>query len=268
MYVLNEEVFFSPSSRLLSSCGGEHRSFLTENKSDLLAALIGGTIEKEALIHQIWGTRGVIVTDSSYYKTLHTLRAQLQAFGTTGIKIKTIPRVGASLICSITLSEECPITTLDTNTPSTAITDGDITHQSLVVEQQEYVPIHEKTVKKLVKEEPHLQKSKALTEILSLSLVVLLAVSSFFLFSYQPDEKLKWISIKISGLGHARFQIEQGDPISPHALRKKLQTTLPNTSLNGDIFLLERTRSSLIISCKRSIQYKNPLCKNYLTVPT
>lgn len=53
------------------------------------------------MIKQVWGARGVIVTESSYYKTLHTLRARLQVFGLTDGGIKTIPRVGAVLRCTV-----------------------------------------------------------------------------------------------------------------------------------------------------------------------
>lgn len=52
----------------------EKTAQLGSNESDFLLALIDGVSDKELLISRVWGERGLVVSDGSYYKTLHTLR--------------------------------------------------------------------------------------------------------------------------------------------------------------------------------------------------
>jgi DNA-binding winged helix-turn-helix (wHTH) protein len=70
---------------------------LTSNEGHLLLALIEGVTDKEDLIRRVWGERGLIVSDSSYYKALHTLRHYLSEVGLDRSVLKRCP--GAVSFC-------------------------------------------------------------------------------------------------------------------------------------------------------------------------
>ncbi|WP_338579336.1 hypothetical protein [Pseudomonas sp. ML2-2023-6] len=74
---------------------------LTSNEGHLLLALIEGVTDKEDLIRRVWGDRGLIVSDSSYYKALHTLRHYLSEVGLDRSVLKTLPRRGVVLLLTI-----------------------------------------------------------------------------------------------------------------------------------------------------------------------
>jgi cholera toxin transcriptional activator len=74
---------------------------LGSNESDLLLALIDGITDKEQLISRVWGDRGLVISDSSYYKTLHMLRAHFADVGLPRDSLKTLPRRGVVLLCEI-----------------------------------------------------------------------------------------------------------------------------------------------------------------------
>ncbi|MEG2043118.1 MAG: hypothetical protein RR068_18670, partial [Hafnia sp.] len=82
---------------------------LGSNESDLLLALIAGVTDKEQLISRVWGERGLVISDSSYYKTLHMLRTHFADVGLPRDSLKTLPRRGVVLLCEIRLiSAEVP----------------------------------------------------------------------------------------------------------------------------------------------------------------
>lgn len=74
---------------------------LSSNEGDLLLALIEGVEGKEKIIERVWGARGLVVSDSSYYKSLHILRTHLSVIGFGRSALKTLPRRGAVLMCKI-----------------------------------------------------------------------------------------------------------------------------------------------------------------------
>ncbi len=76
----------------------EKTAQLGSNESDFLLALIDGVSDKELLISRVWGERGLVVSDGSYYKTLHTLRTHFAVIGLSRHAIKTLPRRGASAV--------------------------------------------------------------------------------------------------------------------------------------------------------------------------
>jgi len=60
----------------------------------LLALLLAGQHHKQHLTEEIWGSRGVIVSESNYYKVIRGLRNAFSEIGLDEELIKTIPRVG------------------------------------------------------------------------------------------------------------------------------------------------------------------------------
>lgn len=102
------DVYYYDAEKMILS-RAERSTSLGSNESDLLLALIDGITEKEALISRVWGDRGVVISDSSYYKTVHTLRAALVDVGIERNHLKTLPRRGLILLCEITLISNAPL---------------------------------------------------------------------------------------------------------------------------------------------------------------
>jgi cholera toxin transcriptional activator len=67
---------------------------LTANESELLEMLLDGLSTKSAIIHRVWGSKGLIVTDSSYHQLVRSVRSRLEESGVSGSLIKTLPRQG------------------------------------------------------------------------------------------------------------------------------------------------------------------------------
>lgn len=91
--------FYDPVKRVLSRSLMDVQ--LSTNEGDMLLALIEGVEDKEGIIERVWGARGLVVSDSSYYKSLHTLRTHLSTIGFDRSALKTLPRRGAVLMCEI-----------------------------------------------------------------------------------------------------------------------------------------------------------------------
>ncbi len=90
------------AERMTLSCA-QLSTTLGSNESDMLLALIAGITDKEAIISQVWGGRGLVVSDSSYYKTVHALRSKLVDVGVPRDSLKTLPKRGLILLCEITM---------------------------------------------------------------------------------------------------------------------------------------------------------------------
>ena len=95
------EVCYDAERMTLSSA--QLSTTLGSNESDMLLALIAGITDKEAIISQVWGGRGLVVSDSSYYKTVHALRSKLVDVGVPRDSLKTLPKRGLILLCEITM---------------------------------------------------------------------------------------------------------------------------------------------------------------------
>ena len=88
------------AERMTLSCA-QLSTTLGSNESDMLLALIAGITDKEAIISQGWGGRGLVVSDSSYYKTVHALRSKLVDVGVPRDSLKTLPKdAPINLSCS------------------------------------------------------------------------------------------------------------------------------------------------------------------------
>jgi DNA-binding winged helix-turn-helix (wHTH) protein len=94
--ILNGEALFIPTQRKLFGSGNE--VLLTENESRLLCMLLMKTCDKKEVMQEIWGARGIIVTESSYYKLVKKLRCTFSTVGLEPTLIITLPRIGIRYI--------------------------------------------------------------------------------------------------------------------------------------------------------------------------
>lgn len=105
LVILSDNVIFNPLKRTLSQAGTTVT--LSENETCLLKMLLTKTCSKREVMHEIWEKRGVIVTESSYYKLVRQLRTSFKHASLDASLITTLPRIG------ILYSGSKEITTLD-----------------------------------------------------------------------------------------------------------------------------------------------------------
>lgn len=83
---------------------------VNENEYSFLILLAKKTtISKEEVVNAVWGCRGIMVTDSSYYQLVHSLRKKLILIGIAGV-LKTLPRRGLQAFFRVELIDAMSIT--------------------------------------------------------------------------------------------------------------------------------------------------------------
>ncbi|WP_050323417.1 winged helix-turn-helix domain-containing protein [Yersinia enterocolitica] len=92
--ILCEGVIFNSWKRTLTK--EETVVLLSESESCLLKMLLEKTCSKREVMYAIWEKRGVIVTESSYYKLVRQLRCSFKKANLDETLIATLPRIGIS----------------------------------------------------------------------------------------------------------------------------------------------------------------------------
>ncbi|AJJ64117.1 winged helix-turn-helix domain-containing protein [Yersinia aldovae] len=92
--ILCEGVIFNSWKRTLTK--KETVVVLSESESCLLKMLLAKTCSKREVMYAIWEKRGVIVTESSYYKLVRQLRCSFKKANLDETLIATLPRIGIS----------------------------------------------------------------------------------------------------------------------------------------------------------------------------
>lgn len=92
LIILSDNVIFNPLKRTLSQA--DTTVTLSENETCLLKMLLKKTCSKREVMHEIWEKRGVIVTESSYYKLVRQLRTSFKQASLDASLITTLPRIG------------------------------------------------------------------------------------------------------------------------------------------------------------------------------
>jgi len=95
-YLIENLVVFDCDHPSLS-CNGRLAE-LNANESELLAMILGGLVSKSTVIQQVWGDKGLVVTDNSYHQLVRAVRNRLEEFGISGKLIKTLPRQGLKFV--------------------------------------------------------------------------------------------------------------------------------------------------------------------------
>ncbi|NTX25626.1 helix-turn-helix domain-containing protein [Burkholderia pyrrocinia] len=95
-YLINGNVVFDSRSMTLSR--GDIMTELTANEAELLFILMQGAASKQAVIEQIWESKGLFVTEGSYYQLVRALRVKLDEQGVTSTYVKTLPRFGLRFV--------------------------------------------------------------------------------------------------------------------------------------------------------------------------
>lgn len=74
---------------------------LAANEAELLSVLMEGIAAKQAVIEQIWESKGMFVTEGSYHQLVRSLRLKLEEQGVAGSLIKTLPRLGLKFVGAV-----------------------------------------------------------------------------------------------------------------------------------------------------------------------
>lgn len=104
-FLLDNGVKFVPEKRFLISVSGNIVS-LSENSYRFLILLLEGENDKQKIINQIWHEQRGVVSDSSYYGQIYTLRKSFELVGLSSSLIKTIPRRGVKYVGKVSRKEE------------------------------------------------------------------------------------------------------------------------------------------------------------------
>ncbi|MBF1996225.1 winged helix-turn-helix domain-containing protein [Serratia symbiotica] len=97
--LLSNGVVFDPLKRTLAQDQTQTIVTLSENEVCLLKMLLTRTCNnKREIMHEVWEKRGLIVTESSYYKLVRQLRISFEQANLDGNLIKTLPRIGITYV--------------------------------------------------------------------------------------------------------------------------------------------------------------------------
>lgn len=100
-YLIDNRVIFD--SHRMSLIHADKTVSISESEMNLLLAFYKGLFKKDDLIHWVWGRKGVVVSDASYYKLINQLRNTFDKIGLPPSSVVTRPKVGVELVLSITL---------------------------------------------------------------------------------------------------------------------------------------------------------------------
>ncbi|MGC6099257.1 winged helix-turn-helix domain-containing protein [Enterobacter sp. ku-bf2] len=101
--LIEKSVYFYPEQSLLTSLHGEESVKLLSTASECLLILIerqGDIVPKDEFLESVWGRKGVIATEHTFYQTILTVRKGFSHLGLDNI-IKTRYRRGLSIENSV-----------------------------------------------------------------------------------------------------------------------------------------------------------------------
>jgi DNA-binding winged helix-turn-helix (wHTH) protein len=105
-YLIEHRLVFD--SNLMTLSNGDVVTALAANETELLTLLMQGIATKQAVIEQVWESKGMVVTEGSYHQLVRSLRLKLEEQGVSGSLIKTLPRLGLKFIGTVEPVAEAP----------------------------------------------------------------------------------------------------------------------------------------------------------------
>ncbi len=257
-------------------CSGQLEVIITSNEGHLLLALIEGITEKEALISRVWGDRGLVVSDSSYYKAIHTLRHYFSEVGLGRDALKTLPRRGVVLLIEIQIRKRLDNTSthamLDNIEPEKKNIETSNTPlpttPSLLESSQNFVPSHLSTGPSTITT-TNLNKLKGEWSLKFIySLLAFFGVAAplyyFYIILSKPQPLEDWHILWQSP--HAKLYVEYGDNTNKDKITSLAREFGPYNVISETNFYIRKPISELLISCDKLQSHGEALCKNYLLI--
>ncbi|WP_176517636.1 winged helix-turn-helix domain-containing protein [Pseudomonas faucium] len=269
------------AERMTLSCA-QFSTTLSSNEGDMLLALMEGNTDKEALISQVWGGRGLVVSDSSYYKTVHGLRSRLVDVGLSRDSLKTLPKRGLILLCEITLvSGEAAIERkaslhleLQKDRPGEPIesNENSITNNSrlndLNIPASDHMdPTEDKKVSVIGSSESRDGLLRRNYHLFLPSLAFLGAllplIYAYLIFNKPPDLE-EWKRVWKGE--NATLYAEYSESMSKDDIMKAMTGFEPPLILKDTNYYVRKPLSQLLVSCVKPESHGEALCVNYLRV--
>lgn len=99
---LGADLVYAMDGRLTHRSSGLHLALNDSERRLLEALMVARTLSKDQVLERVWRAKGIVVSDSSYYKLVSTLRRKLRTVAGEQEFIRVIPRLGLELCCSMT----------------------------------------------------------------------------------------------------------------------------------------------------------------------
>nr|WP_206995988.1 helix-turn-helix domain-containing protein [Trinickia mobilis] len=106
-YLIEHQLVFD--SHLMTLSHDDVVTALAANETELLTLLMQGNATKQAVIEQVWESKGMVVTEGSYHQLVRSLRVKLEEQGVPGSLIKTLPRLGLKFIGTVEPIVDTPV---------------------------------------------------------------------------------------------------------------------------------------------------------------
>lgn len=267
------------AERMTLSCA-QLSTTLGSNESDMLLALIAGITDKEAIISQVWGGRGLVVSDSSYYKTVHALRSKLVDVGVPRDSLKTLPKRGLILLCEITMvsagavvERDMPLHLEQVRPPaSTGASEQPFGNDSKQTGSSEAASgkaeLAEERQTSVIAPLPLRDGWTRRNSHLFLPALAflggLLPVIYAYLMFHKPPDLEAWKRVW-EGQGAALY-VEQSESMSKDDVLTAMAGFEPALVLKDSNYYVRKPLSQLLISCVKPESHGEALCVNYLRV--
>lgn len=244
---------------------------LPSNEGFMLAALIDGVTDKEEIIERVWGARGLVVTDNSYYKALHGLRACLAEVGLDRSALKTLPRRGVLLLCTITTlpvresvaqRETRALEVAERLNPPVAANAPDN-----AATQADRSPLPDEDTSVLVSTSPQVKKrffNRYLTRAIVYGFSALSVGYYAYLYMIAPPELAEWQ--RLGQLKGTEIYKETGENVSLDEIARLTDYFTPDMKWQGVGYYVRKTMSELLIVCDKPEYDKRSLCSNFLII--
>lgn len=255
---------------------------LTSNEGHLLLALIEGVTDKEDLISRVWGDRGLIVSDSSYYKALHTLRHYLSEVGLDRSILKTLPRRGVVLLLKIervfednALSDlpgeseptapasqtfDTPSPSGETPSPSFAISETLHNSEAILTDTATDQSTPTSSLPPENKRRHFYTASFYLMLFLGAALPVYYACMLFNKPVQLEGWRLLWET------PNATLYVERGEKASKDSIVSTMSIFGSSTGNTGTNFYIKKTLSELLVNCEKPESKGEALCTTHLII--
>lgn len=244
---------------------------LPSNEGFMLAALIDGVTDKEDIIERVWGARGLVVTDNSYYKALHGLRACLAEVGLDRSALKTLPRRGVLLLCTITT---LPVRERVVQPEARALEVAEGLSQHLAVAAPEIATTHADLnplpdAATSVSIAPSSEvKQRSFNRFLTLAIVYGFSALSVGYYAYlhmtAPPELAEWQ--RLGHLNGIEIYKETGENVNLEEISRFTDYFNPVSHWQGVGYYVRKTMSELLIVCDKPEYDKRSLCSNFLII--
>lgn len=234
-YLIDDRVIFDYERMTLTRA--EETVTLSESERNLLIAFYQGLFKKEELMGWVWGRKGVVVSDASYYKLINQLRNTFDKIGLSPSALVTRPKVGVELTLSMT-----PIAT-----PASAQTPSEEA-QSLATESGETPTLARQ----------HALRAPAVKDWLCFALAALLMLSGIYA---SLRDRHAYFSAPIAYEGYQFYKVSDDKTSFADVKDAFAEVSSPLFKQNGrHIYYIRVPDTHIFVQCLNQLSVAEPKC--------